>query len=666
MPSSGRRLLADTDTGFVKSRGAENVLNCLPRQRSSTRLTPGPGSRRQDLHSSCARCLSSHRRNLIITCSLCGFRVHGSCAYPPVNNAVAKLVASKSVGWHCWACKQEAAILQQFDITVRSCKKRWADEFCQDCGELAGAPSVNCEVCHSAFHRTCVREFEQRDGWRCRPCRPRDADPAVTMDKWAVELVCEADRYIPVIRGVNLSQPSQPWRTSEVVFRLSRAVLITRTGRIVRLRGPHNQAVALQLGFPSKLRRYFATGFPRHWSLLLKYARTPLPGRITETLDNRTVTSLEPSSHRQRPRRSRTTVTRIHDRSCVSRPDFLGQLLNLPDRSKCTTEQPPKLVAGGSFFLPTGSKVQKLFVQGWLSGVVVDAGSYNAEDVVVVLCEDCRFLTLSAHDLAAGLKSGQVRVLDTAANGEIAGGQLRAAPACSEAVGMKEQGWTGKDVDLVRSAARHIPAAAKDFWQQVAARVGKPAAECQRALDGAGTPSGARSKGECRGVDTTPQLQRGSGPRRFKQIRRFLSQRPRCDVGQDDFVMVDGLDLGPPEVAHMHTGATPRAAADDVECFPPRLLASPGIGSCDDLLGGTRHASVDSFMYEAQARRRQAKRKAAERFGTPRKMRILDCGRRVLSMLRSVDASSGEGVVDEDGFETVAIHNGAAGALLSV
>mmetsp|Transcript_47024 Transcript_47024/g.124573 ORF Transcript_47024/g.124573 Transcript_47024/m.124573 type:complete len:336 (+) Transcript_47024:74-1081(+) len=233
MPSSGRRLLADTDTGFVKSRGAENVLNCLPRQRSSTRLTPGPGSRRQDLHSSCARCLSSHRRNLIITCSLCGFRVHGSCAYPPVNNAVAKLVASKSVGWHCWACKQEAAILQQFDITVRSCKKRWADEFCQDCGELAGAPSVNCEVCHSAFHRTCVREFEQRDGWRCRPCRPRDADPAVTMDKWAVELVCEADRYIPVIRGVNLSQPSQPWRTSEVVFRLSRAVLITRTGRIV-------------------------------------------------------------------------------------------------------------------------------------------------------------------------------------------------------------------------------------------------------------------------------------------------------------------------------------------------------------------------------------------------------------------------------------------------
>mmetsp|Transcript_30560 Transcript_30560/g.67088 ORF Transcript_30560/g.67088 Transcript_30560/m.67088 type:complete len:689 (-) Transcript_30560:36-2102(-) len=677
MPCPGRGLLADNHAvRRAKARGTPNVVKPKLRRSVPVGLGQAPAARspsRTDaavsarLHGqACTRCRSKHSSNLVIACSLCGFRVHGSCAYPPMNNMVAKLVASKSVGWHCWACEQEAAILQQFDVTIRSCKKRWADEFCQECGVVAEAPCVKCELCGNAFHRSCVREYEECVGWRCRPCRPRNPD--VTIDKWAVQLVW-ADRYIPVIRGVNVSQSRSPWSTSEVVFRLSRNVLITRTGRIIRLCGPHNKALALQLGFPAKLCSSFASGFPRRWALLLKYSHSPLPRLVTQTLGNRygrhSVAGQSLQSSGARPRSVKCGST--PDRTCVAGPDWMGQLLNLPDRVQCTTEQPPSLLAGGRPFLPSGVKVKQLFVQGWLNGVVVDGGLLHGEDVAVVLCEDCRFLTLSARELAEGLKSGQMRILDTVVSGATSANT--AAPSCGDSSISAPVGWTASEFDLLSSSAREIPAAAKDFWQQVAARVGKPSEECQSALDCGTTPITFRAKGTRHvDADMTPQLQRGSGPRRFSQIRRYLGYLPGLSAAKDDFVLLDcsPVSAEPRDVCELHTGATPCSATKDV-CSSPDALRSPGLRSCDDLLGGTRHASVDTFMHDMQTRRKQVRRGAPPCSETTRKIRVLDC-RRVLSMLRNTDTTATLDVdVDDDVFETVVTHDAAeVGGLLSV
>jgi len=350
--------------------------------------------------------------------------------------------------------------------------------------------------------------------------------------------------------------------------------------------------------------------------------------------------------------------------------DLLGQLFDLEESRTSTTVQPPELEASCCEFLSIGCRVEKLFMQGWVRGVVVDGGLLGEEDVAVVLCEDCRFLTLTAPYLSRWLKAGQIRILGSTE--EVSEQVAKPPAAASDGSVAAPVGWSAGEFDSLRSGLRGIPAGARDFWQQLARATGKSSEECQQALDYCTTPP-ARSKRP--GVEEeeggSPQLQRGSGPRRFNQIRRFLGRARGSTSDKDEFVVHgDGRCLWPAVTApDLRTGATPRGSKGDQENTSPMGVSDPELGSCDDLLlASARHSSVDTFMHDVQARRRQAKRQAmAGGDETVAKIRVLDCSRRVLNMLRKTDcATRGEDTMDEDGFQMMAVGDELVGGLLSI
>jgi len=139
--------------------------------------------------------------------------------------------------------------------------------------------------------------------------------------------------------------------------------------------------------------------------------------------------------------------------------------------------------------------------------------------------------------------------------------------------------WAPADVATLHRALRSVRPSTPHFWQQVAARVGRPAEECQERAFGAAAASSSRplkrrrrfaavagaataSAGQDVPLASLDNVPRKDGPRRAQRLRAFLNARS-FGAGRDFLQVPPPAELAAP-VALVVTTVAP-AASEGVE-----------------------------------------------------------------------------------------------------
>lgn len=531
---------------------------------------------------------------------------------------------------------------------------------------------------------------------------PEQAD--IVLTRWSVELVRQPGSHaVALVRGVrhdgenfDIKAPKL-WRTAEVARAMSPTILITRTQLVVQLVGPMSKKLSLRLQLPQWLEPHFRHGFPlQTWALLVKYAGF-LPTTIGSDVCSASHSQAS-NPHQIAPESEPTECEKVpehahdlpHAQSSASDFDWIGSLQEIPDSTSRQATRPslrvdeaakglvdeafrqlsntqcaaqgavdteasakPLIVTSMTPLLVAGSRVRRIFRDGWFSAKIAAFGANDQGGVAALLAYDDGFWELLPMEDLHTL-SRRKRLRTAAPDGSFSDGDgdiVRKRP-CRRLYGKQQPTrssqakWSKADEAALQTALREVRPDAAQFWQRVSDIVGKSAEECQshsfkQRVDKLDSAAGkARAHRGDKPAVAPVRLPVHDGPRRQKGVRQFIQAQS----------FGDGRDfLQQPSAAHkaaaapktepapcmpigsspgslkflssLHTGCTPDAK--QAKSLVRQLFAmSPGAPqegwaskSPGDLGAGLRDlrdeavwhpVGLDSFICDARSRRNQA------------------------------------------------------------
>jgi len=499
----------------------------------------------------------------------------------------------------------------------------------------------------------------------------------VSLSLWSLELIRQpSGRLVPVVRGVrcDVDTPSGSlWRTAEIVHVVTPSLLITRTRMFVTLAGKMSKQLARKLRVPRSLTEHFQAGFPPDtWAALIRYVDRVAPPGLTVAIAAASSSSAAQAG-------SSESLGRIAGLQILDSGSRLkARPVLRPDAGAASLANEALRGYSGKAYerpIPIGAAARRRFIDGCFCCRVVATGLDAANRPCVLL----------------NFKDGMWEVLSTAEASELRRQRrflCMSKPSCGR-TGMDEEVPYGhgaqcqgpdddghsagvpvlSDRQALHQAMQEVRPSAKDFWLQVAQRVGKSAEECQALANSvAGSPAAKRRRRDgspAHGVgenkenegkeneapleDVMAKFPQKDGPIRARKVRAIMGEK--CFRDGHDFLqpaetpkkiatgdlLPSGLAPSPTSLdflSSLHTGCTPttgQKAALNRRLFgeSPGLHDmlpvgdSPGRICCglddDDPVWNSLHdlgdvswqpKGLDSFICETRARRGRLDRKA--------------------------------------------------------
>jgi len=626
----------------------------------------------------CSRCLGTMGAFDGLCCTRCNTLVHGCCTYPALQVGACK--ASRTSGWTCDYCLQEQALLEN--------AVPGHYDFCAECGQgvipcsVSARELLRCASCRASCHPCCFGAGAERGRWTCRDCSSLPRYSRVTLTGWSLEVSLAKDgRLIPLVRGtLNEDGPRNGahWRTSEIVYAVTGTTLVTRTRSVVELRGFMSKRLARRVNLPSHLIKLFKLGFPDIWLPLVRYCLRGFPSALEVAVVARS------RMHSMPLLGDGTDGT-----ACSNMPHSSKRLVASPQVTTSEAvamfaEASPVISAVSGLSLEIGCQIKRQFADAWFAGrlaahcanssgmpcilIAYDDGPWELLPVTQV-CElhqqkkivSSEFVRHSRKAIHADTKRRKSPVPDNRGQQSI-GRYCRpsndAAQVVLSAVTTVEDSsaWTPTHTAELKKALSACRPSASDFWEQVAARVGRDPEQCRVNAFAEGRPQDTKvirpvrkeTPKEVKPQETLGDVPKSDGPRRAQKVRTFLNGRSFFD-GRD-FLQVtvptlDGAFTDPPDVSttadseepseppsptslaylsSLHTGLTPQRHAQGwgrrtTFTTPFRPVDEEGNLPSDDDLddAGWQPTNLDKFICDTRARRGRLDRKLRTRGLSP-------------------------------------------------